>query len=968
MVARHGFRRQLLALFGLLLLAGALVLVIDQLAQLRARRSLETLNAQSLGRLRALNAVADGYRRDIVDTTFRVRNYLLDWDAGMAMLERARSRIDDNWQQLQAMPRVPEQQRLFAQTEQARRDADRAVAQLHAILQRRDIAALGRFADQTLYPAVDPVTTGLQALSDLAMAEAQSEIRAEVARGNRDSALRIGLSLVALLVALLVGRRILRNAYIGVETLTWLAQRMRAHDYTAQPDQRPRGELGEVMDVFLGMRGDVLAFETELTDQLVRNERVRAELERRQTLQQSLLDAAQAAIMVLDGEGRWILFNPFAERLLGWRAEEVIGRVVRYGGPPLPDDGPLLLEPAHIEATVARLSAHLGRPVPSDWRAMYAQADLQLPPQEVWLLHKDGHRIPVQMALAAFADENGERAGLVAVATDLSERKRLEHDLRASETRAHEANHAKSAFLASMSHEIRTPMIGVTGMVEVLAHTALEPDQRRALNIIQTSAQSLLQIIGDILDFSKIEAGRLELQPAATALARVVHGAVANFSGAASSKGLTLTCSVDERVAPAYYADALRLRQILGNFLSNAIKFTDSGSVHAALEWRGMDTSSDDGSSSDRLCFRVTDTGIGVGAEAQTRLFQAFAQADGDITRRFGGTGLGLAICRRLATLMGGDVEMESVPGLGTTLRLLVTLPRAPLADVAPEPPALAAAGGFPARALPTLEQAERERSLVLLVDDHPTNRLVIARQLALAGYASQAAENGAQGLEQWRSGRFALLLSDVHMPVMDGYALARAIRAEEAQHALPRTPIVALTASALKGEAERCLDAGMDDYLAKPVGIPVLSATLQRWLPHTAVAATTDAAAATTLGALPQVAHPPPLDPAVLDALTGGDPQQARALLDDFLASTDDDLATLQAAREHGDLPALTRQAHKVKGAARMLGALELADTAAQLEAGGRAADWPTILPLAADLATAAQRLRLYVDARYRR
>jgi CheY-like chemotaxis protein len=320
-------------------------------------------------------------------------------------------------------------------------------------------------------------------------------------------------------------------------------------------------------------------------------------------------------------------------------------------------------------------------------------------------------------------------------------------------------------------------------------------------------------------------------------LAAVLRSTVANYTGAASSKGLTLTCEIDERIAPAHRADALRLRQIIGNFLSNAIKFTAEGGVEVALEWRGsVPADAAHPLGADLLSFRVTDTGIGISAEAQRRLFQPFAQAESDTTRRYGGTGLGLAICTRLAELMGGVVTMDSVPQIGTTLRMAITLARAPQADL-PVADALPAgqAAAFSPRRLPTLAEAERERSLVLLVDDHPTNRMVIARQLALVGYASEAVEDGMQALARWRTGRYAVLLSDVHMPRMDGYALAGHIRKEEQQRGLTRTPIIALTASALKGEAERCLAAGMDDYLAKPVAIATLAAMLQRWLPHTA-------------------------------------------------------------------------------------------------------------------------------------
>jgi signal transduction histidine kinase/CheY-like chemotaxis protein/HPt (histidine-containing phosphotransfer) domain-containing protein len=958
-------RHQLWALFGLFLLTGLAVLVLDEIAQHRARGSLQAMKDETLQRMRRLKAVSDGYGLDIAGTTFRVRNDLITWNEGIATVDAARTRIDRDWRALAAMPRSPRQAALFREVAVARLRADRAAATLRSILLARDIDALGRFADTELYPAIDPVTTRVKRLSDQAMVEAESLVQDDIERGRRASALRIGLSLLVLLAGALIGRRILRNAYRGIESLAELTARMRERDYTTAPRHHPRGELGEVMDAFLRMRDDVLGFETELTEQLARNEATRAMLERRERFQRALLDAAPTAIVAVDDQGRYTLFNPAAERLFGYDASEFIGRPAPSPLHDGPGHAPWLADPQAYHDIAAAMSVALGREVAPDWTAFRAAAALRTPPAETTMLHRDGRRIPLWLALGPTYDEHGELHGVVAIAMDLTERKRLEAELRESEARAREASHAKSAFLAAMSHEIRTPMIGVTGMVEILAHTRLDADQRRALNIIQSSAQALLQIIGDILDFSKIEAGRLELSPAPVDLGRVLRMAAANFTGSASSKGLVLDCSIDRRIGAAHLADALRLRQVIGNFLSNAIKFTEAGTVQVALELQRFDP--DAGPlGSDTLCFRVTDTGIGVSEEAQARLFQPFAQAEGDTTRRFGGTGLGLAISRRLAELMGGEVTMESAPGLGTTMRLLVTLPRADPADVPPEPAGLADPAAFAPRRLPTVAEAERERSLVLLVDDHPTNRLVIARQLALAGYASEAAEDGEQGLAMWRSGRFALLLSDVHMPKLDGYALARAIRADEARDGRARTPIVALTAAALKGEAERCLAAGMDDYLAKPVGIPALLATLRRWLPHTAPEGAAGDAAPEPL---PQLAQPPaPLEGGVLDALTGGDPRETRALLDDFLASAADDLAGLAAAQAGGDLPALARQAHKITGAARIVGAVELAEAAGQLEAAARAAELPALAPLAADIATAVDRLRLYVDERYPR
>ncbi len=615
-----------------------------------------------------------------------------------------------------------------------------------------------------------------------------------------------------------------------------------------------------------------------------------------------------------------------------------------------------LLLPEEVARVASDLTAARDQPVPADARMIPVMVEQGTPPLEWTFVRKDGSQVPVLLATSAMRDASGKTVGYLGVGTDLTQIKQLEQRLRSSESRAREASEAKSNFVAAMSHEIRTPMIGVTGMLEVLSHSELDAEQRRTIAVIQQSARSLLQIIGDILDFSKVEAGRLELSPSTVSLPRLLQSTVANFSGSASSKGLVLNCSVDDRIAPAHVADGLRLRQVLSNFLSNAIKFTESGFVEAALEWAGRE------GVGDRVCFRVTDTGIGVTPEQQAKLFQPFQQAEGNITRRFGGTGLGLVISRRLAELMGGEVAMDSTPGAGTTLRLSLVLPRGDVADIEPEAPP-DPAQGFLARPLPGIDQALAERSLVLIVDDHPTNRLVIARQLALAGYASEVAEDGVQGLAAWRSGRYALVLSDVHMPHMDGYEMVRALRDEEARSGQPRTPVIALTAAALKGEAERCLAAGMDEYLAKPVSIPELVAALRRWLPHTVPLAGDIKAAAP----LPQLgSEPEPLDLSVLQPLTGGDRGEMRLLLQDYLGTTREDLAELRAAQAAGDLERLARQAHKLKGAARLVGALPLAAAALALETAAKGAHWDQVLPAAADVATAAERLRRYIDQQF--
>ncbi len=954
---RSAIRFQLLGLFGLLLLAGASVLGIDELERRQRAQTLADLNRHTLTSLRLIKSVSDGYGLDDIGTVFRVRNDLMGWDEGLRTMEAAQQRIDADWAALSKLPRSPEEARQLADIADARVRADAATSRLRQILHAHDIPALGHFADTELFPAMDPVTLRLQRLSQQVLAQGQQAVAAESLRAVTVGEIRVGLSMTALLLALWFGSGLLRNIYRGVEALLEATAQMRRHDYTTPPRFRPEGELGEVLDGFLALRTEVREAELEQAQLLLRMEQGRARLARSEEFQRSLFTAAQVAVMSFDLDGRFTSFNPYAEMLSGYAATEMIGQQNI--------DKVLLVEEA--EEVAGRLSAALGREVPPNARMLPLLLELGVQMQEWTLTRKDGDRVPVLLAISAIRAEGGMVNGHLVIATDLTRIKELEDALRASEIAAREASRAKGDFLAAMSHEIRTPMIGVTGMLEVLSHSTLDSDQRRTVTVIQQSAASLLQIIGDILDFSKVEAGRMDLSPTTISLQQLVRSTLANFTGSASSKGLVLECRIDSNVAPAHLADPLRLRQILSNFLSNAIKFTEQGMVLVALERHGAD---DHG---ERVCIRVTDTGIGITAEQQQRLFRPFSQAEGSTTRRFGGTGLGLVICRRLAELMGGQVTMESTPGSGTSMRLLLSLPEGEVANLEVPDEAAPPPASFQPRALPSVEQARVEHSLILLVDDHPTNRLVVARQLALAGYACQTAEDGIDALSQWQNGQFALVLSDIHMPHMDGYQLTQAIREEEERRGLRRIPVVALTAAALKGEAERCLAAGMDDYLSKPVTIPQLTACLLRWLPHTAsaavkmssaVQATLAPAIAAATAALPQVqGGPVPLDRSVLDALTGGDREQNHAVLVDYLTTTASDLQAARLAREAGDAAKLAREAHKIKGAALLVGARELANAAQALEMAAKKTDWPQILPLATDVETAAERLRLHVS-----
>ena len=508
---------------------------------------------------------------------------------------------------------------------------------------------------------------------------------------------------------------------------------------------------------------------------------------------------------------------------------------------------------------------------------------------------------------------------------------------------AEDATRAKSMFLASMSHEIRTPMNGVLGMLEVLSLGELDPSQRTTLEIARESARSLLRIIDDILDFSKIEAGKLDLRPEPTSIVRVVDAVHGVYSGVASAKDLMLRKSVDGAISPALMVDPLRLRQILNNLVSNAIKFTQAGHVEIRVE------RVDQAGGSERLRFVVADTGIGVTPEARKQLFQPFAQAEGDTTKRFGGTGLGLTICRRLADMMGGAIEMESEAGWGTRMIFTVSLPVADPADL-PREDAHAGAAKLPARRkAPTVEEAKAEGTLVLLADDHPTNRMLLTRQVNLLGYAAETVENGRQALERWHTGAYAAVITDCNMPEMDGYDLARHIRGiEESRKSGRRTPVIACTANALTGDAEACMKAGMDDYVPKPVALDALARVLDRWLPLPA----RDAAGSTAV------------DPASLAQVSGGDAGLEREILSDFKAASDADMIALRKALEGRDAEQVTRTSHRIKGASRLVGAVALADVCERIELAGRQGNWESITGERAALEREFERLNAWLLA----
>lgn len=662
----------------------------------------------------------------------------------------------------------------------------------------------------------------------------------------------------------------------------------------------------------------------------------KAELERRfaQDLQQQIFDTVATAVFTIDGKKIITSVNKEFSRLTGYSESEIVG--------------------LHCEILK-------GEPCVDHCGLFDPERKTPIFRKHCTLYTKDGRRLDIIKNADFIRDEDGNSIGGIESFTDVSEivkgreiaeemNRQLKESLERANVmavKAEKANEAKSEFLANMSHEIRSPMNGVFGILDLLLETDLDAEQKKYATIVKDSADSLLGIINDILDFSKIEAGRLELAEVDFDLKNMLDSFSASMSFRMEEKGLSFKCSMEPDVPAHFKGDPGRLRQILVNLTDNALKFTQKGGIWVSCRVE------EKFKSLYKLRFSVSDTGIGIPKEKLNILFEKFTQADGSITRSYGGTGLGLAISRRLSEIMGGKIGVDSEEGKGSNFWFTVLLKQSEIE--------LRPATGNDSREIKKWQMVAgssargkgRIETRLLLVEDNKTNRIVAEEILKKLGYHADVVVNGVEALKALRSKTYDAVLMDVQMPEMDGLEATREIRNPLSGVLKNEVPVIAMTANAMHGDYEKCIDAGMDDYITKPIRKEVVCKILEKWLAKKKSGEERreylkDIRVDNKLVSAAEELFP--LDISGVMERLDNDKKLFKVVCNSFLKDIPRRIQAIKENLDVEDMESLIRQAHSIKGASDTVGGIFLRRVAHSIESSGRNGDRDSIagsLPL---------------------
>ena len=639
----------------------------------------------------------------------------------------------------------------------------------------------------------------------------------------------------------------------------------------------------------------------------------------------TLVQAASSPIMCFSDDLRILEFNREAERVFGISREDVVGK----------DLSELRISPQQRSGFHDALST--------------AGARMEIADYESRVLIAGRSESIILWSFRKLRTDKEHELSVIAIGRDITQIRKSQERMRKAKDLSEAASRAKSQFLANMSHEIRTPLNGVIGMAELLRDTALGKDQHELLDVLSDSADLLLSIINDILDFSKIEAGKLELDVVDFNVQSLSRDIVRTFSSRARQKRIDLLLDAPDETSCLLRGDPTRLRQILNNLIGNALKFTEKGQVAVRVRRVGASEAGV------LVRFEVRDTGIGIPKARMGSLFQSFAQIDASMSRRYGGSGLGLAISKQLAELMGGVIGVESEEGRGSMFWLDVTLQEpsaAPAHAPSTESGRDVSEQGFGEFAKSTIHLQQATAGLrILVVEDNSTNQMVAVRLLEGLGHSADVAFNGKEALLALEDHPYEIIFMDCQMPEMDGFEATAAIRRNQGEQG--RTPIIAMTAHAMKGDRERCLSAGMDDYISKPIKRDDLAAVIERRITgSTPIEASGHDEPSRSTGEVV-------FDRSALLELLDGDAEFVIEIIGDFLKDCAERLPAIARAVDEKDFLFVQQNAHTIKGSAASVRANSISSIAARMESAAREGQLDGIAPLVQAIENEMEKLR---------